>query len=86
MIVSLVGRMARRSSSFLSPPCVTQATSGAKPSTCSASFKKSDSGISSGKYMFEWPVALIMASRASRMFSHRANPYGRITMHPRTGV
>ena len=34
MIVSDVGRMISGSSSFLPPPCVTTATSGAKPSTC----------------------------------------------------
>ncbi len=32
-IVSLVGRIARRSVSGSVPPCVTHATSGAKPST-----------------------------------------------------
>ena len=49
MMASLVGRMARRSSSSLFPPCVTQATCGAKPSTCSASFCSRLSGMSSGK-------------------------------------
>ena len=37
MIVSDVGRTISGSSSFLPPPCVTTAVSGAKPSTCSAS-------------------------------------------------
>ena len=36
-IASEVGRIASRSVSFSLPPCVTHATSGAKPSTCSAS-------------------------------------------------
>ena len=48
-ITSDVGRIASRSASFSLPPCVTHATSGAKPSTCSASLLSSDSGISSGK-------------------------------------
>ena len=51
-IVSLVGRTARRSWSFSVPPWVTQATSGAKPSTCSASLSRRLSGISMGKYTF----------------------------------
>ena len=51
-MVSEVGRTARRSCNFSVPPCVTHATSGAKPSTCSASFSSSDSGISIGKYTF----------------------------------
>lgn len=37
MIVSLVGRTTSGSSSSLPPPLVTRASSGAKPSTCSAS-------------------------------------------------
>ena len=45
MIASEVGRMARRSSSFSAPPCVTHATCGAKPSTCSASFSSRLSGM-----------------------------------------
>ena len=38
--------------------CVTTAHSVANPSACSASFSKYDSGMSSGKYAFWWPVAL----------------------------
>ena len=47
-MVSLVGRTAKRSCSFSPPPCVTQATSGAKPSTCSASLSSRLSGMSMG--------------------------------------
>ena len=47
--VSLVGRMASGSVSSLPPPCVTTASSGLKPSTCSASRSKKLIGISSGK-------------------------------------
>ncbi len=86
MIVSLVGRTASRSSSFFWPPWVTQATSGANPSTCSASLMSSDSGMKSGNCMFSCPVALIIPSSASRTFSHSPQPYGRTTMHPPTGV
>ena len=49
MIVSEVGRTTSRSSSTSLPPCVTQATCGAKPSTCSASFISRLSGMNSGK-------------------------------------
>ena len=48
-MVSLVGRTASRSCSSSVPPFVTHATSGAKPSTCSASFSSRLSGISIGK-------------------------------------
>ena len=51
-MVSLVGRTAKRSCNFSVPPCVTHATSGAKPSTCSASLSSRLSGISMGKYAF----------------------------------
>ncbi len=74
MMVSLVGLTASLSSSFFAPPWVTQATSGAKPSTCSASLVSSDSGMNSGNCMFSCPVRLIMASRASRTFSHSPHP------------
>ena len=47
--VSLVGRTTSGSSSSLPPPCVTTASSGAKPSTCSASSLRKDSGMKSGK-------------------------------------
>ena len=49
MIVSEVGRIASRSSSFSPPASVTQGSSGANPSTCSFSFWKKDSGMNSGK-------------------------------------
>ena len=49
MMVSDVGLIARRSSSFESPAWVTQATSGEKPSTCAASFWSSFSGMNNGK-------------------------------------
>ena len=48
-MVSEVGRMTSGSSSFLPPAWVTTASSGAKPSTCSASFFRKLSGMSSGK-------------------------------------
>jgi hypothetical protein len=48
-MVSEVGRMARGSSSSFPPPCVTTASSGANPSTCSASFEKKLIGMKSGK-------------------------------------
>ena len=71
---SLVGRTARRSCNFSVPPWVTQATSGAKPSTCSASRSSRLSGISMGKYTFSWPVALKRASISSLMRSQMAYP------------
>ena len=49
---SLVGRTQSRSESFSSPPCVTQATSGAKPSTWSFSRCRRLSGINIGIYTF----------------------------------
>ena len=49
MMVSDVGRMTSGSSSSLPPPCVTTASSGAKPSTCSASFWRKLMGMRSGK-------------------------------------
>ena len=58
MITSDVGRMMSFSSSSSSPPRVTQATCGAKPSTCSFSFISRDSGMNSGKYAFTWPRVL----------------------------
>ena len=85
MITSDVGRIARRSSSFSMPPCVTQATCGAKPSTCSASRISRLSGTNSGKYAFTWPVALNRASRSRWISSQMAYPYGRMTMQPFTG-
>ena len=51
-IVSLVGRTARRSASGSVPPWVTQATSGAKPSTWSASLSSRLSGMSMGMETF----------------------------------
>ena len=49
MMTSEVGLIARRSSSFSVPPCVTHATCGANPSTCSASRISRLSGTKSGK-------------------------------------
>ncbi len=49
MIASEVGRTTSRSSSCSWPAAVTQATSGAKPSTCSASFCRRLSGMNSWK-------------------------------------
>ncbi len=49
MIVSEVGRTTSGSSSSLPPARVTTATSGANPSTCSASFSRNDCGMKSGK-------------------------------------
>ena len=72
MIASEVGRTTRRSSSFSSPPCVTQATSGAKPSTCAASLRSRLSGMNSGKYAFTWPVAFRRASSAACISSQIA--------------
>jgi hypothetical protein len=84
MIVSDVGRTTSGSSSWLagsgtSLPSlatsrwwVTTAHSLAKPSTCSASFSRNDSGMNSGKYALTWPVSLNMPSRTRCMFSHSA--------------
>jgi hypothetical protein len=49
MMASEVGRTASRSLSSSSPPWVTQATCGANPATCSASFLRKDSGMKRGK-------------------------------------
>ena len=49
MMVSEVGRITYGSSSSLPPAMVTTASSGEKPSTCSASFCRKLFGISSGK-------------------------------------
>ena len=49
VIVSLVGRTMSGSSRSLPPPWVTTATSGAKPSTCLASFSRKLCGMKSGK-------------------------------------
>src|SRR6266550_3149004 len=86
MMVSDVGRTASgsSSSSMRAPAFVTQATSGAKPSTCSASFIRNSRGISSGKAQFSCPLSLIMSSKARWIASHIAQPYGRTTIIPRT--
>ena len=63
---------ARRSSSFSLPPMVTQATSGAKPSTSSPSFFSRLSGISTGMATFTWPVFLNMPSIMRWIFSQMA--------------
>src|SRR5205807_1535678 len=72
------------SSSIVPPALVTHATSGAKPSMCSASFIKYSRGISSGKAQFSCPLSLIMSSNARMIASHIAQPYGRTTIMPRT--
>src|SRR4029453_3122442 len=82
MTASLVGRIASGSVSSLPPPCVTTASSGLNPSTCSASRSKKFIGISSGKYAFCAPAALMRVSTARCIRSHRphavesAPPYG----------
>ena len=100
IIVSEVGRTISGSSSSASgsastppPPsiersrwCVTTAHSLAKPSTCSASLLRKDTGMKSGKYAFWAPAALMRLSSSSRRFSHSAIPVGRITMQPLTGL
>ena len=72
MMASEVGRTTSRSSSFSSPPWVTQATCGANPSTWAASFLSSPSGMNIGKYALTCPVALMRRSRACCMSSHMA--------------
>ena len=84
MIVSDVGRMQYASSSSLPPACVTTASSGANPSTCSASFSRKLIGISRGKAAFLWPVALKRRSRSRCMASQMAYPWGLMTMQPLT--
>ena len=49
MMVSDVGRTASFSSSGVSPPWVTQATSGVNPAKCSASFLRKLSGMNNGE-------------------------------------
>mmetsp|Transcript_25646 Transcript_25646/g.61787 ORF Transcript_25646/g.61787 Transcript_25646/m.61787 type:complete len:331 (+) Transcript_25646:617-1609(+) len=99
IIVSLVGRTMRGSSSLLSGSgssplpsgstrslwCVTTAHSLANPSTCSASLERKDWGMNSGKYAFCVPVALMRLSSSSRRDSQMAIPVGRMTMQPFTG-
>ena len=67
--VSLVGRTTSGSSSSLPPPWVTTASSGAKPSTCSASSFRKDSGMKSGKYAFSAPASLMRRSSSACMSS-----------------
>lgn len=71
MIISEVGRTTAGSSSSLPPPCVTTASSGAKPSTWSASLVRYDCGIRSGKYAFCAPVSLMRSSISRCIRSHR---------------
>ena len=85
MTVSLVGRIASGSASFLPPPWVTTANSGLNPSTCSASRSKKLIGISNGKYALRAPAALIRSSTSARIRSHIAYPFGRMTMVARAG-
>ena len=51
---------------------VTQATSGANPSTCSFSLVSKDSGINMGIYTFSTPLSLNLVSRILCMFSQIA--------------
>ena len=60
------------SSSSSAPPMVTQAHSGAKPSTWSFSFCSRLSGMRTGIYTFSWPVSLNIRSRTAWMFSQMA--------------
>ena len=72
--VSEVGRTHSRSESFSLPPWVTQATSGAKPSTWSFSFCSRLSGINMGMATFSCPVSLNFASIIRWIFSQMAYP------------
>src|SRR5215475_1897053 len=85
MTVSEVGLTTSGSSSSLPPAWVTVKNSGANPSTCSASRSRKLSGMSSGKYAFWCPVALIRPSRSACRSSQIRYPYGLMTMLPRTG-
>src|SRR5207249_11884851 len=82
IIVSEVGLIASLSPSSLFPECVTQNTSGVKPSKCSASLFSNRSGMSRGKYAFRCPISLILLSKCSLMLSQMENPYGISTMNP----
>ena len=73
-MVSLVGRTAMRSCRGSVPPWVTQATSGAKPSTWSASLSSRDSGINMGMDTFSWPVSWNIASSCSWISSQMRLP------------
>jgi hypothetical protein len=68
--VSEVGLTIRGSSSSSPPAWVTTAHSGAKPSTCSASFSRNDFGIKSGKEALTWPVSLKASSKCFWIISH----------------
>ena len=70
--VSEVGRMQSRSGSSSLPPTVTQAHSGAKPSTWSFSFCRRLSGISMGMDTFSCPSRLNIPSRIFWIFSQIA--------------
>ena len=70
--VSLVGRTHSRSGSPPLPPMVTQAHSGAKPSTWSFSRCSRLSGMSMGMDTFSWPVLLNSPSSHAWMFSQMA--------------
>src|SRR3954451_3589262 len=83
--VSLVGLTTSGSARSFPPACVTTASSGLNPSTCSASRWRWLSGMSNGKYTFSAPVALIRRSTSACMCSQSAYAYGRTTIVPRTG-
>ena len=65
-------QMHSRSGSSSLPPTVTQAHSGAKPSTWSFSFWSRLSGMSMGMETFVCPVSLNFLSSAAWMFSQIA--------------
>jgi len=85
MIVSEVGRTTTGSANSFPPPTVTIASSGLKPSTCSASRCRKSSGISNGKYAFGAPLALMRSSSARCRSSQMPYAQGRMTIVPRTG-
>jgi hypothetical protein len=65
MTVSEVGRTTSGSSSSLPPAMVTTASSGEKPSTCSASRLRYDSGMNSGNTALSCPASLMRRSRSA---------------------
>src|SRR5437667_7298339 len=69
IILSEVGLIASLSPSSLFPECVTQNTSGVKPSKCSASLFSNRSGMSRGKYAFRCLISLLLLAECSLMLS-----------------
>jgi hypothetical protein len=70
--VSDVGRTTIGSSSSLPPAWVTTASSGLKPSTCSASRSRYDCGMNSGKYALRAPASLMRRSMSACIRSQMA--------------